>query len=636
MESKDVSKKYLMLLAIGPVQEFIAQARKTRDLWFGSYLLSELSKKAAKVLTEQGGDLVYPYVKDTALNTSSMDENFHSLKVVNKVLAIVQTDDPKKLALQVREAVEQLWRTYANKTLEELRPYINVGAWDRQVKDVIEFNAVWSVLNNENSYKDVLAKTERLLDARKTLRDFKQNEPGQLFGEAKSSLDSGRESVLYADRWPEYARYGIKRRETLDAISLVKRLSNRLDKTSKTQNIGITGYQNNAKEFPSVCDTAFAYFRSELEPHASAKAYINQYFLKINEWLGKEQLPAYLKAQDYDSRLFYNNRLIEYVEEVTASTLMSEQEQRRIAFNMSTLLDELYAKLKTEFNLNQPTSYYAFMMCDGDHMGRARKLLLTAEQHLKFSKGLSEFASEAQEIIRQNKGVLVYSGGDDVMAYVPLQHFLEASDKLRMAFIKSMKVVVPGEATPTLSVGIAIVHMRELLGDVRALAISAEKLAKKERDSLAIIFQKRSGGDLMQMNVPFRDHPICTMKKLQRYYKEGLYSVKFAYELRSLHEEYRRMRVSSSWLTQTEELNKILTLEIKRLAFKKKPETIEKQDIESRLLPLLYGILNSGQNLAKYDALEQLRQLAEQTIMATMLMKEGGIEDEEAVANSTC
>ena len=35
---------YLVNIAIGPVQEFIASARRSRDMWFGSWLLSELSK----------------------------------------------------------------------------------------------------------------------------------------------------------------------------------------------------------------------------------------------------------------------------------------------------------------------------------------------------------------------------------------------------------------------------------------------------------------------------------------------------------------------------------------------------------------------------------------------------------------
>ena len=39
---------YLYVLAVGPIQDFIAAARRTRDLWFGSHLLSEICKAAAK------------------------------------------------------------------------------------------------------------------------------------------------------------------------------------------------------------------------------------------------------------------------------------------------------------------------------------------------------------------------------------------------------------------------------------------------------------------------------------------------------------------------------------------------------------------------------------------------------------
>ena len=35
---------HVLIVTLGPIQDFIAAARRTRDLWFGSWLLSELSK----------------------------------------------------------------------------------------------------------------------------------------------------------------------------------------------------------------------------------------------------------------------------------------------------------------------------------------------------------------------------------------------------------------------------------------------------------------------------------------------------------------------------------------------------------------------------------------------------------------
>ena len=43
------------LFQVGPVQEFIAQARSTRDLWSGSYLLSWLMAAGARALVGAGG-----------------------------------------------------------------------------------------------------------------------------------------------------------------------------------------------------------------------------------------------------------------------------------------------------------------------------------------------------------------------------------------------------------------------------------------------------------------------------------------------------------------------------------------------------------------------------------------------------
>ena len=40
----------VLILSFGPVQDFIAAARRSRDLWSGSWLLSEVCKAAALAL----------------------------------------------------------------------------------------------------------------------------------------------------------------------------------------------------------------------------------------------------------------------------------------------------------------------------------------------------------------------------------------------------------------------------------------------------------------------------------------------------------------------------------------------------------------------------------------------------------
>jgi CRISPR-associated protein Cas10/Cmr2 subtype III-B len=54
----------LLKLQIGPVQDFIAQARSTRDLWSGSYLLSWLMARALRKIVDQCGEdsVIFPAV----------------------------------------------------------------------------------------------------------------------------------------------------------------------------------------------------------------------------------------------------------------------------------------------------------------------------------------------------------------------------------------------------------------------------------------------------------------------------------------------------------------------------------------------------------------------------------------------
>lgn len=52
--------KHLLAISIGPVQDFIAAARRTADLQAGSELLVGVAKTLAKTLAEQGAVLIFP------------------------------------------------------------------------------------------------------------------------------------------------------------------------------------------------------------------------------------------------------------------------------------------------------------------------------------------------------------------------------------------------------------------------------------------------------------------------------------------------------------------------------------------------------------------------------------------------
>lgn len=59
----------LLVVSFGPVQEFIAQARSTSDLWAGSHLLSRIAWEGLKVVCEAAGPdaVIYPQLRGVAI-----------------------------------------------------------------------------------------------------------------------------------------------------------------------------------------------------------------------------------------------------------------------------------------------------------------------------------------------------------------------------------------------------------------------------------------------------------------------------------------------------------------------------------------------------------------------------------------
>ena len=72
----------LLLFQLGGVQEFISQARSTRDLWSGSYLLSWLMAHAMKAVSDQvGADaVVFPNLRGNGIFDTLHRESIYEKK----------------------------------------------------------------------------------------------------------------------------------------------------------------------------------------------------------------------------------------------------------------------------------------------------------------------------------------------------------------------------------------------------------------------------------------------------------------------------------------------------------------------------------------------------------------------------
>ena len=460
--------KYLLTISIGPVQGFIAAARKTRDLWFGSYILSEISKAVARCITEKGNELIFPGIK----SEKEIQEN-SDVSVANILLAVV-SGDPNATAQIAKEAARDYWKKIADTVMSKKAEIIKQEIWNAQIDDVVEFYAAWVPLTN--NYVHSRERVMRLLAGRKNCREFKPSLVQNGFGIPKSSLDGARESVLNKDK--AVRDFQIKSNEHLDAVGLVKRFGAKGEQTT----------------FPSVLKFA-------LDPLQRSCN-----FFEDNDW----------------KTLCESDNFAEWKKD-----------------------NQEFGKYVDEHGL-----YYAVLHADGDKMGAAIASRNAPQEHREFSQQLAGFAAAVPGIVEKNHGSCVYSGGDDVLAFLPVDTCLDCARELHDSFATNTN-------GGSLSVGIVIVHVHEMLETVLEFAREAERIAKRandpqkpndalrgDRDGLAIQFHAR-GNDCVTVREQWGDNENAIDKRLKTFaddFSQKMIPMKYPYDLRQFFDFYQNAR----------------------------------------------------------------------------------------------
>jgi CRISPR-associated protein Cmr2 len=137
--------------------------------------------------------------------------------------------------------------------------------------------------------------------------------------------------------------------------------------------------------------------------------------------------------------------------------------------------------------------YLAVLHFDGDRMGQHLNDLHSFEEHVAFSEALAAFAEDSERIIaaKTERGVLIYAGGDDVLALLPLSDALSVCDALRRSFAEHMTSF----GTLTGSAGMAVTPASHPLSVALKRARDAEDHAKDVlgRNALSISEMSRGG-----------------------------------------------------------------------------------------------------------------------------------------------
>jgi len=163
-------KPAFLLVQMGPVQEFISQARPTRDLWSGSYLLSWLLAHGIKAVTEQVGpdSVLFPALRGqplfdfvhkkelyetlglwTAQEPLHLDEHILTPNLPNRFLAVVPEWEAGRLAEAAKRAIETelgALSTECKAWLKRQGHALDASAqqrWDQQVRQFLTIH--WQV-----------------------------------------------------------------------------------------------------------------------------------------------------------------------------------------------------------------------------------------------------------------------------------------------------------------------------------------------------------------------------------------------------------------------------------------------------------------------------------------------------------
>ena len=206
--------EHLLAIHIGPVQEFIAAARRTADLWAGSQLLLEVVGAAAATFDD--ADRIFPRNPEGG--------------GANRILTFV-SDDPAaalhKAQTAARNHLIQSWRTYTARLNEAQRQALDLERGDRQIRDFLTVMGAWVPVASRAEYGTARERVELLLRGRKATRDFTPA-AGDDQGLPKSPLDPSLPTIRR--RGKEHGQalatrpLFLKNTESLDAVSLLKRI----------------------------------------------------------------------------------------------------------------------------------------------------------------------------------------------------------------------------------------------------------------------------------------------------------------------------------------------------------------------------------------------------------------------------
>jgi CRISPR-associated protein Cmr2 len=472
----------LLHFTLGPVQGFVAQARRTGDLWAGSFLLSWLAGQAMKTVAESGGTILVPDVSGDAL--------FQAMKAGAGGLGPAIGSLPNRFKAEVPDtfdpglccaAIKDAWRGLADAVWQRfVEPMAGQGhgtreIWHRQIAGFWE--PAWVVApGNGDDYA--------WLDRRKNWRTHRPPVEGgdhcMLMGDWQElsgfvrSRERGNQTAFWQALKGHIDTAGgnplqLDANERLCAMALIKRLFPQVAK----ETLGWTpSWDGQPLRWPST-------------PRFAAAGWLKHAWTQANEEARSYVAVAKdTKADLREPELESGNTLSRVAGHLLHESGIEYARDDELGSVSRDALSKAYARLKKK--VGEPSSFYALLLMDGDKVGA-----LLRQDESGVTRGLAAFSSSVDATVRQHSGNTVYAGGDDVLALLPLEGALPAALALRHAYCGAF-----AGAKATISAAVVFAHFHVPLRHVLREAHNQLDAVAKDgngRDSLAVCVLSQSG-----------------------------------------------------------------------------------------------------------------------------------------------
>jgi len=254
---------------------------------------------------------------------------------------------------------------------------------------------------------------------------------------------------------------------------------------------------DNIEEFECAYEKSFEDIASEygLNKERLKKSMQNHYFFASEDEL----------KEINENIIFAINTILDSLEQNKKLPLKDEENEiKKFQQKIVEGKKEEFKRVKTLEDIAGEFKYYAVINADGDSMGAKIKNEATQnpDNIKKISKKLYEFfidieGKKLDEVIEKFGGELIYAGGDDILAFVPLKSKESIFDLIEKIH-KNFKAKVGNDVS--MSFGVSVVYykypLKKAIEDSMNFLYEAKSFRKKENaknGALAIQVMKHSG-----------------------------------------------------------------------------------------------------------------------------------------------